>query len=94
LTMRFVKKPIVIEAMQFNNDVKGYDILQWANNAQAERGAPFISWKNDKMYIPTLEGVMTASPGDWIIRGIAGEFYPCKPAIFDATYEPCKDKNE
>lgn len=37
--------------------------------------------------IPTLEGTMTASPGDWIIRGVKGEFYPCKPDIFDATYE-------
>ena len=38
--------------------------------------------------ITTLEGIMIASPGDWIIRGIQGEFYPCKPDIFEATYEP------
>lgn len=38
--------------------------------------------------IRTLEGDMTASPGDWIIRGVQGEFYPCKPDIFEATYEP------
>jgi hypothetical protein len=42
----------------------------------------------DKLMIATREGVMTASPGDWIIRGIAGELYPCKPEIFAATYEP------
>jgi hypothetical protein len=40
------------------------------------------------IYIPTLEGVVVASPGDWIIRGVKGEFYPCKPDIFEATYEP------
>jgi hypothetical protein len=42
----------------------------------------------DELLVPTLEGVMAASPGDWIIRGVAGEFYPCKPDIFAATYEP------
>ena len=40
-----------------------------------------------ELYIPTLEGTMTAKPGDWIIRGVKGEFYPCKPDIFEATYE-------
>ena len=41
----------------------------------------------DKLLIVTPEGLMTASPGDWIIRGVAGELYPCKPAVFAATYE-------
>ncbi len=41
--------------------------------------------------IPTLEGVMKASPGDWIITGVKGEKYPCKPDIFKATYEPVED---
>ncbi|MEE7714225.1 hypothetical protein V3J85_23230 [Bacillus sp. 5001] len=41
--------------------------------------------------IPTLEGVMTADEGDWIIRGVQGEFYPCKPDIFAATYEPTQE---
>ena len=40
------------------------------------------------IYVQTLEGSMWAGPWDWIIRGVAGEFYPCKPDIFDATYEP------
>jgi len=39
------------------------------------------------MHIPTLEGVMTAQENDWIIKGVQGEFYPCKPDIFEATYE-------
>jgi hypothetical protein len=43
---------------------------------------------DDWLYIGTLEGVMAAAPGDWIIRGVAGEIYPCKPEIFEATYEP------
>mgnify|MGYP001567830870 CR=1 FL=1 len=42
---------------------------------------------NGQLFIPTLEGTMTANPRDWIIRGVKGEFYPCKPDIFEATYE-------
>jgi hypothetical protein len=42
----------------------------------------------DELIISTLEGDLRASPGDWIIRGVKGEFYPCKPDIFAATYEP------
>ena len=45
----------------------------------------------DGAFIVTLEGVMTANAGDWIIRGVKGEIYPCKPDIFEATYEPCED---
>ena len=46
-----------------------------------------------ELHIPTLEGAMTASPGDWIIRGVQGEFYPCKPDIFAETYEPVEVKS-
>ena len=42
---------------------------------------------NEEVYIQTLEGVMKANPGDWIIRGVKGELYPCKPDVFEATYE-------
>ena len=42
---------------------------------------------DEEVYIQTLEGVMKASPGDWIIRGVKGELYPCKPDVFEATYE-------
>lgn len=86
---QFRKKPVVIEAVQFANDASGYALLEWANGLinEADRSAPFIRWENAKLFIPTLEGEMTASPGDWIIRGVHGEFYPCKPDIFAATYE-------
>lgn len=48
-----------------------------------------INYLNEgKIYIETLEGVMTATEGDWIIKGVNGEFYPCKPDIFEKTYEP------
>ena len=50
-------------------------------------------WKAGEavLHIDTLEGVMTASSGDWIIQGVRGEFYPCKPDIFEATYEPVEE---
>lgn len=44
--------------------------------------------------VKTLEGMVTAIPNDWIIKGIKGEFYPCKPDIFEATYEPVAEENE
>jgi hypothetical protein len=79
---RFRKKPIVIEAMQYDGR-NATKIGLWAN-------AP--EWEDDFLgstfRIVTLEGPMIARVGDWIIRGIEGEFYPCKPGIFEATYEP------
>ena len=76
----FRKKPVVIEAWQFT----GLDGVRSAPSwviAQDRIGS-------NSLFIKTLEGVMEASPGDWIIRGVAGEIYPCKPGIFAATYEP------
>ena len=78
----FRKKPVVIEARQFNSLDDYLGIVGW----MAELGeVPRYSTPN--MFIDTLEGVHTASPGDWIIKGVAGEFYPCKPEIFAVTYE-------
>jgi len=55
---------------------------------EAANVEPAGEWGSDRrLVIPTLEGRMIAEPGDWIIKGIKGEFYPCKPDIFEATYE-------
>lgn len=77
--MRFRKKPVEIEAMQFDGN-NGYEILEWA------KPASFIG-ATDRLTISTLEGGMTVSVGDWVIRGVQGEFYPCKPDIFETSYE-------
>ena len=74
--MKFRKKPVVIEAVQVVPDPVWPD---WARAA--------VVVNNGLVQIATLEGVMTASPGDWIIKGVQGEVYPCKPDIFEATYE-------
>lgn len=100
--MKFRKKPVVVEAFMWTgreSDLPAFST--WASHADFEHRsrAPLprghelpldvVSegggrWR---LEIKTLEGVVTASPGDWVICGVAGEFYPCKPSIFEATYE-------
>ncbi len=80
---QFRKKPVVIEAMQYQPE-RIQQLWDWA-------GADVVYGPvedDTSAYIETLEGRMEAKPGDWIIRGVQGEFYPCKPDIFEATYEP------
>ena len=81
--MKFRKKPVVIEAVQYTgkNQNEVADFYPEVSGAFGSR----------KIFIRTLEGNMEATPGDWIIKGVKGEFYPCKPDIFDATYEKCDD---
>ena len=76
---KYRKRPVVIEAVQYAADEESY-------NAIIKLGCPRVEYA-DYWAIPTLEGEMLVSPGDWIIKGVKGEFYPCKPDIFAATYE-------
>lgn len=88
--MRYRKKPVEIEAMQYDGTEAGMvDVCLWAKNS-GPTGAGAYEYKDGAMHlrIHTLEGVMLAAPGDWIIKGIKGEFYPCKPDIFAASYDP------
>ena len=79
------KKPVEIEFMQFNNIDNAHDISQWTAGKIKYK----VSRKFDigYMYIETLEGTMTASLGDYIVKGVNGEFYPVKSDIFNKTYE-------
>jgi len=78
---KYRKKPVVIEAFQYR---AGEQDSSLADDVMAGR----VRYPEDgTMLIQTLEGVMSAQPGDWIIRGVQGELYPCKPDIFEATYE-------
>jgi len=77
--MRFRKKPVVVEARQ------------WTGCLDDVAHVPAGILKFDThgaLFIKTLEGAMVVNVDDWIIRGVKGEFYPCKPDIFEATYEP------
>jgi len=89
---RFRKKPVVIEALQWHGN--NYPALnKFVENGQ-HVALPRQLRKSDKgaILVVTLEGEMRANVGDWIIRGVKGEFYPCKPDIFEATYEPVEEK--
>ena len=78
---QFRKKPVVIEAVQFHDSKEGLAVVvSFIPNGQ-------VWFSGNNPVIKTLEGDMTAQPGDWIIKGVKGEFYPCKPDIFEATYE-------
>jgi len=78
---QYRKKPVVIEAIQLQFSTTSQEqIIEWSNNT-IEKGL------DGGLRIPTLEGTMVANTGDYIIRGVQGEYYPCKPDIFEATYE-------
>lgn len=97
---QYKKKPVVIEAVQFDgaNYEECYKFMYKEPKRKiiGERpGGLYTIIKYDsenKIEIETLEGTMTASVGDYIIKGVNGEFYPCKPDIFDKTYEEVKVK--
>jgi len=86
--MKYRKKPVVIDALLWTGENVS-DILVFGNSGPGPLwGDDFkINNQTGLLEIFTLEGTMKASPGDWIIRGIHGEFYPCKPDIFEKTYE-------
>lgn len=79
--MKYRKKPVVIEAIEYHTD----DVLE-AVKFVGESNC-YLRPIEKEFYIETLEGDMLVSDGDYIIKGIKGEFYPCKPDIFEATYE-------
>ena len=90
---QYRKKPVTIQAMQWDGSLKSTDdVTHWCGGRyDYEVKTSDHTDKAEWISIPTLEGVMRADVGDWIIRGVAGEFYPCKPDIFAATYEAVSD---
>lgn len=77
----FRKKPVIVEAVRFIGGSKSADEIF------AFCPSSIWNFNHNTISIDTLEGTMVANPGDWIIKGVKGEYYPCKPDIFDATYE-------
>ena len=91
MTAKYRKKPVVIEAMQWT----GANLHQVINFTGLHKSAEGWTWdeyegivRKEGLKIFSLEGPHLASIGDWIIRGVKGEYYACKPDIFEATYEP------
>lgn len=91
--MKFRKKPVVIEAVKWT----GENLREVIDFTRLHESAKNWTWEEymevvqcQGLKIFTLEGPLMASVGDWIIKGVKGEFYPCKPDIFEATYEPAE----
>lgn len=89
---RFRKKPVEIEAVQYTGTKQSFDEI-WdfmggdEKDGGDNQGYEGVEDDPGEFGIRTLEGVMKATPGDWIVKGIKGEFYPCKPDIFAASYD-------
>jgi hypothetical protein len=77
---KYRKKPVVIEAIQWDGNLETLNIFP-------KEDIENVELRNGDLYIQTLEGEMKANIGDYIIRGVKGEYYPCKPDIFEATYD-------
>jgi hypothetical protein len=86
--MNFRKKPVIIEAMHYETPwgarrTNAEEIAEWIRSNGRK-----VTVLNGWLHISTPKGIMLGAEGDWIIKGIAGEFCPCKRDIFEATYEP------
>lgn len=99
--MKYRKKPVVVEAFKYDGDLMGingkYYIPDWAVNAYVDGimyfgSHPKHDHETSELFIRTLEGDHHVSVGDYIIQGVQGELYPCKPDIFERTYEEMTDK--
>lgn len=97
--MKYRKKPVVIEAFQFDGDFvyqngEAY-VPDWAFEALENKVMFYDSEDSDsppcELFIQTLEGIHHVSVGDYVIKGVKGELYPCKPDIFEMTYEKVEE---
>jgi hypothetical protein len=90
---RFRKRPVEIEAMQYTGH-NGRELRGWSDGAVIESPVlePSADYPSGRyVQVITLEGTMIGNDGDWIIRGVKGEFYPVKPDIFEQTYEAVEE---
>ena len=88
---KFRKKPVEVEAIQYWVPTTRDEIIAWTGARHTFMDDDGALQESLFLTIHTSEGDMRAMPGDWIIRGVKGEFYPCKPDIFELTYEACDD---
>lgn len=92
--MKYRKKPVVIEAVEFQGTpASAIEVFETFDIPGARVRPDLQNLERCAISIPTLEGVMRADAGDWIIRGVKGEFYPCRPDIFAETHEPVPEES-
>lgn len=89
---KYKKKPVVIDAKRWEGDEDAM-VSWWMEQAKNNPAEPCMWEEDGYLHITTLEGVMKASPGDFIICGVNGEFYPCKPGIFEKTYDAVQSED-
>ena len=91
----FRKKPVVVQAVQFVDSTEAIElIMNWIPKQSRYLLTPAtenIEGRKRRLFILTLEGEMEVSMGDWVIKGVEGEFYPCKPSVFEKTYDVVKE---
>jgi len=87
--MKFRKKPVVVEATQWFK-MGDHPAVYQRDLMSTKPISPGVVYVEKKYFIKTLEGEHIVTPGDWIITGVKGEHYPCKPDIFEMTYEPAE----
>ena len=83
----FRSRVVEIEAMRYTEESRDA-VIAWSGASGTAIDDDGAEYELRRIRIPTLEGTMSANVGDWIIKGVNGEFYPCKPDIFEKTYEP------
>jgi len=89
---KYRKKPVVIDAIQYLPSMTCQELYDWAGIARTIGHNPIpFRFADGAIFVSTLEGEMRANVGDWIIRGVKGELYPCKPEIFAATYDAAEE---
>ena len=90
IAKKYRKLPVVVEAFHYAGRQDDFDLMRWCETIEGSRQ---ISFHGDECSIQTLEGEMEVRPGDYIICGVHGELYPCKPDIFRKTYEEVSNEN-
>lgn len=83
IVKKYKKKPVVIDAVEYDgSSTCAFEIADWVGHYNAS-----AVYREDGLFVVTLEGEMHVSVGDFVIKGVQNEFYPCKPDVFEATYE-------
>ncbi|WP_227644918.1 hypothetical protein [Enterococcus faecium] len=95
--MKYRKKPVIIEAVQFDRSKAEEDVAKYypmVTDLASLTTVLGVEEREDRFFISTLERSMTVKDGDYIIQGVEGEFYPCKPDIFEKTYEEASQQTQ
>lgn len=89
MATKYCKLPAEVEAIQYTPETRD-EIIAWSDCGHSQIGDFGEEYETENLKIRTLEGVVLLKPGNWLVKGVEGEFYPCRDSIFRATYEEVK----